>query len=304
MLAGIGEADAGIQYPRGDSRYGNVRAALEHIADQIDVGGKRSVLIKPNFVSTRRQLAATHVDAVRAILDFLHERNIQDVVIAERAAIGKTYDGYRHFGYLPLQERYGVELVDLDHEDWVEAQLYDRKLQPVTVRVARRVVESDFRISVGPPKTHECTIVTLSLKNMVVGSLQDRSTFHAGFQAVHLNLYALAPLVAPHLAVIDAFQGMEGNGPVNGDSVDLRVAIASTDFVAADTVATRITGHEPEEIGYLVYCNRGGLGVGDLHRIHLRGNVGLEEATVAFRKHPDYARERKWAIARVDRFFV
>jgi uncharacterized protein (DUF362 family) len=32
-------------------------------------------------------------------------------------------------------------------------------------------VESDLRISVGPPKTHDTIIATLSLKNMVMGSL-------------------------------------------------------------------------------------------------------------------------------------
>jgi len=137
---------------------------------------------------------------------------------------------------------------------------------------------------------------------MVVGSLRDRSTFHAGYAAMHLNLYTLAPLVAPHLAVIDGFQGMEGNGPCSGDPVNLRVALASTDFVAADTVATMIMGHDPEEIGYLVYCKRSGLGIGDLSRVRLRGDVGLAEATIAFRKHPNYDRERRWEIPGVERF--
>ena len=52
---------------RGDSRYTNVRDALELIADQVSLADKRRILIKVNFVSARRQLAATHVDAVRAV---------------------------------------------------------------------------------------------------------------------------------------------------------------------------------------------------------------------------------------------
>ena len=168
---------------KGDSRYENVKSALQCVADQIDLTGRQRVLIKPNFVSTQRQLAATHVDAVRAVLDFLRDWEVQHVVIAERATLGNAFDGYRRFGYLSLKKGHKVEFVDLDRESWVETEIYDRKLRPVTVRMARRVLESDLRISVGPPKPHESTIVTLSLKNMVVGSLRDRSTFHAGFQA-------------------------------------------------------------------------------------------------------------------------
>ena len=44
---------------RGESRYANVAAALESIADQIKLDTVRRVLIKPNFVSVSRQLAST-----------------------------------------------------------------------------------------------------------------------------------------------------------------------------------------------------------------------------------------------------
>ena len=37
-------------------------------------------------------------------------------------------------------------------------------------------------------------------------------------------------------AVLDGWEGMEGNGPGDGTMVPSRIAIASTDFVAADRV--------------------------------------------------------------------
>ena len=46
--------------------------ALKKIEDQVITSiGDKKILIKPNFVITTRQPAATHVDAVRGILDFL-----------------------------------------------------------------------------------------------------------------------------------------------------------------------------------------------------------------------------------------
>jgi len=67
---------------RGQSRRENVTAALESIAGQIGLNGVHRVLVKPNFVSVNRQLAATHVDAVRAVLDFVRARYDGPIVVA------------------------------------------------------------------------------------------------------------------------------------------------------------------------------------------------------------------------------
>jgi len=49
-----------------------VYQALKKIEDEVITSiGDKKILIKPNFVITSRQLAATHVNAVRGILDFL-----------------------------------------------------------------------------------------------------------------------------------------------------------------------------------------------------------------------------------------
>ena len=325
---------------RGDDRYDNIRKALDLIADQIRVADKQRVLIKPNFVSTTRQLAATHVDAVRAVLDWLRPRYDGPITIGEGAAVSDTFDGYRNFGYLDLTEEHNVRFVDLNQDEWASVQVYDRRLRPMGVRVARTTLESDFRISIGPPKTHDAVIVTLSLKNMVVGSLirgrggglfqklgqflpdrltnsalaeraksrlstvnrSDKFALHQGYQGLNLNLYALAKVIAPHLSVIDGFVGMEGAGPGSGDPVDLRVAIASTDFLAADTVATRLMGFDLDEVGYLHYCKLGGLGAGDLNDIELVGNAALKECARKFKPHTTYRQQLEWRIPDVERY--
>ncbi|RLC66258.1 MAG: hypothetical protein DRI48_05060, partial [Chloroflexi bacterium] len=164
-------ARAQVALVQGQSRYGNVMAALNRIAGQVQLDGVRRVLIKPNFVSTTRPLAATNVQAVRATLDFVRTRYDGPIVVAEGAAASSTWSGFRNFGYERLAEEYGVELKDLNADDAVPVQVYDRCLRPLTVYLARTVVEADYRISVGPPKTHDVVIVTLSIKNLVMGAL-------------------------------------------------------------------------------------------------------------------------------------
>jgi uncharacterized protein (DUF362 family) len=325
---------------RGNDRYDNIARALGLIEGDIDLSDKKRILIKPNFVSTRRQLAATHVEAVRAVLDWLRPRYDGPITIGEGAAGGDTFDGYRNFGYLDLAKEYNVRFVDLNQDEWGAVQVYDRKLRPMVVRVARTTLESDFRISIGPPKTHDAVIVTLSLKNMVVGSMirgrgggfferlgqllphrltssalaektkshlssvnrSDKFALHQGYHGLNLNLYTLAKVIAPHLSVIDGFVGMEGSGPSGGDPVDLRVAIVSTDFLAADTVATKLMGFDPDEVGYLHYCKLGGLGAGDLNDIEIVGNVTIEECQQRFEPHPTYREQLQWHVPSAEEY--
>ena len=57
----------------GENRRKNVCEALLAIDEQIKpkLKKKKYVLIKPNYVSTNNQLAASHADALRGILDYL-----------------------------------------------------------------------------------------------------------------------------------------------------------------------------------------------------------------------------------------
>ena len=156
---------------RGTDRYHSVLQALELIGSGIDFGDVRRLLVKPNFVSTNRQLAATHVDAVRATLTWVRRWYDGHIVVGEATAIDTTDQGFSNYGYLPLAEEFGVELRDLNEDQWDLLEVRDRKMRSLRLRVARTVLESDFRIAVGPPKTHESVIFTLSLKNLVMGSL-------------------------------------------------------------------------------------------------------------------------------------
>ncbi len=296
-----------VALTKGGSRYDNVRRALELVQDDVDLRGVQRILVKPNLVSARRRLAATHVDGIRAVLDFLRGRYQGRIVIAERSEAGTTADAFRRFRYLDLPQRYGVEILELSGQETVDITAYDSELQPLTLRVDRYVVESDYRISVNPPKNHDCVLCTLSAKNMAVGSLvkdehaNDRKLFHQGHAVENLNLYHIVRKVYPHLAVIDGYEGMEGDGPVNGDPVPLGVAVASTDFVAVDATAARVMGFDPAGIGYLTYCQQGGLGRIDAEQIHLLG-AHLDECCCPFKHHPNHREQLDWRIEGVERY--
>ena len=268
---------ATVALVQGQDRYESVSIALREIAGQVTLDTARCILVKPNFVSVDRQLAATHVDAVRAVLDFVRARYDGPVVVAEGAALAPTREGFRNYGYEPLVGEYGVELVDLNADDTVPVQVYSRRLRPLTVRLARTAAEADYRISVGPPKAHDVVLATLSIKNLILGAIlkydgkSDKPKTHQGPKGINYVLYALSQSSWADLALIDGFEGMEGNGPVSGTGVPSRVAVAGTDPAAVDRIGCDLMGIDPDDVGYLTYLGQTGPGRIDRSKIEVRG---------------------------------
>ena len=125
---------------------------------------------------------------------------------------------------------------------------------------------------------------------------------HQGLPVLNLNLALLAPYVWPHLALIDGWRGMEGDGPGGGDGVDWRVALAGTDPLAVDVLTAHLMGFDPRQVGYLEYCRQLGLGMGELDRIEVVGSVAPDEVRRSFAPHPTYRRQLAWRLDGVERY--
>lgn len=286
---------------KGGDRRRNVLEALQAIEKEVREGiGDRQVVIKPNFVSTRKQLAATHVEAVLGILDFLAPFYKKPVIIAESPAGGPAQRGYENYGYTKLTRDYNVILKELDEDEHKTFWLLDRKLQPAPVRMARMVWDPHFyMISAAVMKTHNAVVATLGLKNVLVGAAvkvagkNDKRQFHHGTKLINYNLFLLSKQIRPALTVIDGFEAMQGNGPGGGFPMDSRVAIASTDVVAADRVGVECMGIDFSDIGYLTYCANAGVGQGDLEKIHIIGS-DVKDCVRKFQLADSFEGQLKW----------
>lgn len=307
-----GPAPSKVALMKGESRRENVRRALESIDDRIlpALTRKKTVLIKPNGVNPGFQLASTHVDALRGVLDYLEPRFKGQVVIAE-AASRDTLEVYEALGFNRLPAEYKSQqltLVDLNREGKsVTTLLLDKDLHMTPVRLAARLADPEtFVISCAVLKTHNTVVATLSVKNVVLGSplrsvrgeqpvWNEKRKFHVGIRQTHVNMLLTAARLSPSwgAAVIDGFEGMEGDGPNDGTAVPSRIAIASTDWIAADRVGVETMGIDANWLGYLRYCADAGIGQYDLNRIQV---VGESIASVAkkYKLHPDIERELLW----------
>lgn len=281
---------AKVALVKGDDRRSNIRHALELIADEIDLKGRRPI-VKVNFVSTYRLLSATHVDAARAVVEFLKDRGEKEIAVAEGATLGTTSRGFRDYGYQDLAEAHGLELIDLNEPDsWKVAYVIHPDMKPHPVKLADTMLDpNNYIISVTRPKTHLQVGVTLTAKNVIMGAIMimDKVRMHpsqAGNRVLDYNLFTVMQHLHIDLGVLDGFEGMEGDGPLNGEPVDHRIALAGTDYIAVDRVGTEVMGADFDNIRYLNYLWDYGFGEGDLDKIEVIG-----EAIESCRKHYELA---------------
>jgi len=283
---------------KGDDRKANIRRALELIKDDIDLKAQRPV-IKVNFVSTYTPLSATHPDAVRAVVEFLKDRGEKDIAVAEGATWGTTPRGFRQYGYHTLAEEYGLELIDLNDQDsWKVVYVIHPDMKPHPVKIAQTMVDpNNYVISLTRLKCHLQVGVTLTAKNVIMGSilLMDKNRMHpteAGNRVLDYNLFTIMQHLHINLGVLDGFEGMEGNGPIKGEPVDHRVAIAGTDYLAVDRVGAEVMGADFDNIRYLNYLWDQGCGEGDLTKIQVIGET-IESCRKQYKMSPRFLKMRR-----------
>jgi uncharacterized protein (DUF362 family) len=287
--------------------------ALLAIDDQLRPALKRKkrVLLKPNTVAVNNQLGSTHIDALRGILDYLSSRHRGPIVIADSSK-DCTWDAYENFLYNRLSAEYRslkVSFVDLNEDPHpLMHEIVDRDLHLTQVRLASRLFDPEaFILGCAIPKAHDNVVATLSVKTLVMAAplhnsrnetvkWHDKARYHQGYRQIQINIALTAKRMRPYwgATVIDGFEGMEGEGPLHGTPVSSRLAIASTDFVAADRVGVEIMGINPAWPGYLQYCCDASLGQYDLTKIDLRGSVRLAEVRKTYKLHPRVDKQIEW----------
>jgi uncharacterized protein (DUF362 family) len=314
-----------VSISSGEDRADMAFRALQPFSKEIKnaIENKR-VVLKPNNVLIYVPLACTHADTLEGILEFLKSINkLNNVIIAESSASGSTLEGFDNYGYTGLVSKYPVKLVDLDSEPFENMYVVDeRDFKPHLVRVSRTILDPDsYVVSVARMKTHNAVGATLSLKNIVFGSpIKDhgftlynedirfstrakeskpgsvsykRFLHGSGFHAVNYNIAMLARKLHPALAVIDGFEGMEGNGPTLGTPISHKVCIASQDWLAADRAGIELMGIDFSRIGYLNHCWQMGLGNADLATIEILGE-NLKDHILKYKLADNFDKQGAW----------
>src|ERR1017187_2381543 len=123
------------------------------------------------------------------------------------------------------------------------------------------VLRDTLLITVPVMKTHAKTGLTGALKNQWGCLSKMRHEYHLVLDDALADLNSV---VRPHLSLMDATIGLEGNGPKSGHPRVADRILCSTDPVALDTVQAQIMGLDPAAIRHLGLCAARGIGTNDL----------------------------------------
>lgn len=254
----------------GEERRGLLRKAATGLGGAFfeRVKAAKTILVKPTLVHHEFQLASTHVDAIRGILDVIREHSNAQIFIGDAGYMG-TKAAFRSFGYEQLTNEYtNVSLVDLNDDATCEGMALRRDGLSAPIRRSKLAHDVDMRISVSPLSAHKDFGLACAVYNWVFGTwvvpprigllgrVWPRSPFLAdeGVQASHATIAALYKQLPCDVAFVDGLYAMQGNGPIKGEAVHMGVAFAGMDAAAVDTAAATRLGIDPHEIGYLRLC--------------------------------------------------
>ena len=109
-------------------------------------------------------------------------------------------------------------------------------------------------VSMPKLKTHHWAGVTLSLKNMfgtVPGAIYGWPKNILHWRGIENSILDINSSLQPHFAIIDGIQGMQGDGPLLGDTVESGVIVMGDNLTAVDATGTRVMGMYPQKINYM-----------------------------------------------------
>ena len=296
---------ARVSFTTGQDRRRMMQEILRPFEEEIRQGiGDKQVVIKPNFVYNNVDLCATHVDAVRGVLDFLKPIYKKQIVIGESTITETgTFEGYKNYGYLDLPKEYNVKLMDFNLEPVTTFFITSDKGHPKPIDILNPFIEPDtYYISLTRIKTHDTVVATLTLKNMVMGAPANyygverhKRFMHEGAPTgLNYNMFLIAQHVRPDLAILDGVEGMENNGPIRGTPVNHGVALAGLDTIAVDRVGIELMGVPYEDVGYLQWCAQAGMGVGDRSRIIIIGDKDPKDHVREYAMHEQIEWQLRW----------
>ena len=240
-----------------------VRTAMGGLQFDFTSLKNRKVMIKPNagrFVGPRLGIN-TSPEAVAGVLDFFLEHGVVNLCVAESPILGvRALDALEKCGISAVARERGVPLVDLDAEKPVTVNIPNARAVS-SLKVCRKVLETDFIVSVAVMKMHMHTQVSLGLKNMKgCLFLREKVRLHQlppipdlkpPAKPLDLAIADMAKILMPDLCVIDGSIGLEGLGPSAGNPRPLGAAVASFNTLGADFTAARLMGLDPAEIHHL-----------------------------------------------------
>ena len=215
-----------------------------------------AVSIKPNLVvpCPASDGATTHPGIVAGIILFLKDFGVKNIKIIESSWVGdSTKRAFKYCGYEELSQKYDLPLIDLKSDSY-KTYNYDG----YKIAICDEAMNTDFLINVPVLKAHCQTRFTCCMKNLK-GCIPDSEKRRFHTLGIHKPVAALNMLLKTGYCVVDGICG-DLSFEEGGNPVDSKRIIAGRDPLLIDSYCAELIGYRPDEIEYISYGKKFGLG--------------------------------------------
>ena len=229
------------------------RKALKKAVKNISIEKGSNVAIKPNL-SIQRKEACTDFELISYLVEYINEFSPEKIVIVESDTYKRSIRNvYEAFDYPSLD----VNQVNVSEEPcttvWPENTLFFKAFSyPVLFK------DIDYTISFAKLKTHILTVYTGALKNQYgLLPFPDKRIFHRFLDKIIVDANIMFPC---DFYMVDGMTAMHGQGPLDGDAIELDLLISGEDPVAVDHCACRAVHIDVEAVSHLMLAEKKGIG--------------------------------------------
>ncbi len=269
-------------------------------------------LIKVNLLKKNvpEDAVTTHPAVVKAAVLYLQGLGWQ-VIIGDSPG-GPFYkkrleDIYKASGMAKVAEDTGCAL----NYDITSVTVSNERAEKLkSMEVIRVVTEVDLIVSIAKFKTHCMMMYTGGVKNLfgVIPGLT-KAEYHFKMHTAENfadHLLDICEYVRPDFTMIDAVEGMEGNGPSSGTKKAAGLILAAENPYALDAVGIQVMGFTREEVPTVTASYKRGLLEGDLSDINIVGGDFAEIPVIPFERPASIKQTLVSGIVprKVEEFFI
>jgi uncharacterized protein (DUF362 family)/Pyruvate/2-oxoacid:ferredoxin oxidoreductase delta subunit len=250
------------------------------------------VLVKVNLLKKNapEDAVTTHPAVVEAIVRYLQGLGCK-VIIGDSPGgpfnVKRLISIYKTSGMTQVAENTGCELnYDISAVDIMNEKAQKLKQMKI-INIAKNV---DFIVSAAKFKTHGMMLYTGAVKNLfgVIPGLT-KAEYHFKMNNAENfahHLVDICEYIKPVFTIIDAIEGMEGDGPSAGEKRQVGLLLASENPYALDTVGAYIMGIHPLQVPTVRIAKERGIFSGELKDLSVRG-LQLEDIHIPPFKLPE-----------------
>lgn len=270
-------------YPMVEKAVAECFDASPEVKDKLFNGAK--VLVKANLLMRKNpdEAVTTNPVVIEAIVRYLQALGCQPIIGDSPGGPFNEWNlkgVYKAAGMVEVAEKTGCGL----NYDTAVVEVHNANAKLLkTMQIIKIVQDVDFVISAAKLKTHGMMTYTGAVKNLfgvIPGII--KADYHLKMNNTENfaeHLVDICEYVNPVFSIIDAIDGMEGDGPSSGIKRHVGLLMSSSNPHALDVAASKVAGINQALIPTIVVAESRGLVSSDYKKLGISG-VDIDEIKI------------------------